>query len=313
MAYVFRQEESIGHNINRILTQEVKTALDTLQQPEPQTGESIHSIRKRIKKIRALFRLVRRELKQKDFQRQNHYYRAIGHLLAPLRDATVMIKTLDKLRDAQPAQVSDQVFARLYQALLKQQDQAASTFFNDPTQIGLVVTAFEQASQRVAGFAKLHKGFKAMAPNLKAIYRRARKQLKVALNEPGIEQLHELRKDIKTLWYHTRLLQPIWPGVFKAYEQEMGRLGELLGDDHDFGVLAQAIESDQFLLRTKPTKEVLLMGLQQQRAGLQAQIYPLANRLLAEKPGEFVRRFERPWKLWRTEANLKLVDPHQSA
>lgn len=313
MAYVFKQEQSIAHNINRILTEEVKAALEALEKPGQATGESIHSIRKRIKKIRALFRLVRSELKEKDFQRQNSHYRMIGRQLSPLRDATVMIKTLDKLREAQPSIMSPQVFASLHNALVIQQEQAASAFFEDPTQIGQVTKAFKQASQRVAGLSKRHNGFKVMAPNLKAIYQRARKALKVATHEPGIDHFHELRKEIKTLWYHTRLLQPIWPGLFKAYEHEFGRLGELLGDDHDFGVLAQVIESDRLLLRNKSTKQAVLQELQQQRTQLQEQIYPLANRLLAEKAGEFVKKFRRPWRLWQAEANQGPVDQLQTA
>lgn len=313
MAYVFKQEGAITQNINRILSEEIKAALDALEQPGQTTPETIHSIRKRIKKIRALFRLVRSELKQKDFQRLNSYYRTLGRQLSSLRDATVMINTLDKLREARPDSLPPHVFASLHQALVQQQKQAASEFFDDPTQIGQVTKAFKQASRRVPGLPKHHNSFRLMAPNLKSIYRRARKALKAATREPSIDQLHELRKEVKTLWYHTRLLQPIWPGLLKAYEHEFGRLGELLGDDHDYGVLAQLIESEQLSLPDKQTKEVLLQGLHEQRSQLQEQIYPLANRLLAEKAGEFVKRFRLPWKVWRAEANKDTVNQLQAA
>ncbi len=308
MAYVFKSEGSIAHNINRILSEEVKAALDSLEKPDQPTSEAIHSIRKRIKKIRALVRLVRSELKEKDFRRQNGDYRTLGQQLSPLRDATVMINTLDKLRQAQPTIVAPQVFTSLQKALITQQDRAARQFFDDPTQINGVIKAFRQASQRVAGLSKRHKGFRVMAPNLKGIYQQARKALKVAIHTPSIDHFHELRKDVKTLWYHTRLLEPIWPELFKAYALELGRLGELLGDDHDYGVLAQMIDSDQLLVGNKQTKEALLQGLHGQRIQLQAQIYPLANRLLAEKADGFVKRFERPWKLWQAEAKGAPVD-----
>ena len=313
MGYVFKQQESIATNMNRILSEEVRSALEALGNPGEATGEAIHSVRKRIKKIRALFRLVRSELKEKDFKRVNAFYRSIGQQLSSLRDATVMIKTLDKLRQAQPTSVSPKVFTTLHKALLVQQEQAANAFFDDPTQLGGVIQAFEQASQRVSCFSKRHKGFRLLAPNLKGIYRRARKALKVATHKPSIDHLHELRKEIKTLWYHTRLLQPIWSGLFKAYEHEFGRLGELLGDDHDFGVMAQVIESDRLLVRSQQTKEALLQGLHAQRTQLQQQIYPLANRLLTEKAGVFVKRFQRPWKLWKSEVNQEAVDQRQAA
>jgi CHAD domain-containing protein len=313
MAYIFKPEGSIAQNINRILSEEIKASLEALTKLGQPSGETIHSVRKRIKKIRALFRLVRSEQKEKDFQRENRYYRHIGHQLSQLRDATVMIKTLDKLREAQSASISSQVFTRLHNVLVDQQDQAIKTFFEEPTKIGQVVKAFEQTSQRVAGLTKRHKGFRVMAPNLKAVYRRARKALNVAMHTPSIDHLHELRKEVKTLWYHTRLLQPIWPELFKAYADEFGRLGELLGEDHDFGVLAQLIESDKLRLANQQSKERLLGGLQEQRTRLQEQIFPLANRLLAEKPGEFVKRIRLTWKLWQKEVSQKRKEQLQPA
>ena len=313
MAYVFKPEGSVAHNLNRILSQEIKAALNTLQQPDQNTGEAIHRIRKRIKKIRALFRLIRSELNQNDFQRQNSYYRMIGQQLSSLRDASVMINTLQKLRQAQPAGVSSQVFSRLHKVLTAQQDQATRQFFDDPTQIGELTKAFEQAPQRVTGLSKHHKGFGMIAPNLKTIYQRAQKALKRAVHKPSVNKLHELRKEVKTLWYHTRLLEPSWPGLLKAYGHELGQLGELLGNDHDYGVLAQLIDSDALRLPNQSTKKALLNELQQQRIGLQAQLFPLANRLLGEQAGTFVKRFERPWKLWRLEVKAKIINQRLQA
>jgi CHAD domain-containing protein len=302
MGYVFKQEQSIAQNINRILSEEVKAAIDTLESPGDSPAEAIHGVRKRIKKIRALFRLVRSELKGQDFKRENTYYRLIGNQLSTLRDATVMINTAEKLRETYPDTISPKVFTTLRKALVQQQAGANRDFFDDPDKIREVADAFRQARLKVAGLPKHHNGFWMMAPNLKGIYRRARKGLKVVIQDPTIHHLHEFRKEVKTLWYHTRLLQPIWPDLFRAYGQELGRLGELLGDDHDVGVLAQAIESDQFRLGNKQTKATVVQLLHEHRTQLQKQILPLANRLLVEKAGDFVGRYRRYWKLWQAEA-----------
>ncbi|AKD54874.1 CHAD domain-containing protein [Spirosoma radiotolerans] len=313
MGYIFKPQESIAENMNRILAEEVTGALVALEKPGEITGEGIHSVRKRIKKIRALFRLVRSELKEKEFKRTNAFYRSLGQQLSSLRDATVMIKTLDKLREAKPTNVSPKLFTTLHEALLVEQKQAANAFFNGPTQIGHLANAFRNASPHVTGFSKCYNGFRVMAPNLKKTYRRARQALKVVRHKPSIDHFHELRKEVKTIWYHTRLLQPIWPDLVKAYEHEFDRLGELLGDDHDFGVLAQKIESDQLLVPRRQTKEAILQGLQAQRTQLQTQIYPLANRLLAEKANEFVKRFQRHWKIWQSEARSETINQRQTA
>lgn len=314
MGYVFKQDQSIAQNINRILSEEVEAAIDALENPGESTAEAIHGVRKRIKKIRALFRLVRSELSGQDFKRENTYYRLIGNQLSHLRDATVMINTAEKLREAYPDQVSPKVFVTIQKSLVQQQDQANRDFFDDPNKVRKVADAFRQARLNVVGLSKHPDAFWMMAPNLKGIYRRGRKALKIVTRDPSIHHLHELRKEVKTLWYHTRLLQPIWPGLFEACAQELGRLGELLGDDHDFGVLAQAMESDRLRLPSKQNKETLVQLLHAQRTQLQEQILPLANRLLAENAGDFVGRYRRYWKLWQAEAKQQTaVDNRQAA
>jgi CHAD domain-containing protein len=314
MGYNFNQEQSIARNINRILSEQVKAAIDSLENPGESKGETIHGVRKRIKKIRALFRLVRSELKAEVFKRENSQYRTIGHTLSPLRDATVMINTVEKLQQTHPANISPNVFSTIRKALAQKQDQVSSEFFEDNNKMGEVVAAFRKAPLRVPDLSKNHRSFSVFRPNMKGIYRRGRKALQAATREPSIHNFHELRKEVKNIWYHTRLLEPMWPGLFGAYGQELGRLGELLGDDHDFGVLAQEIESGRLLLRNKQTKATVLQLLHQQRTTLQQQIHPLANRLFAEKTGDFVGRYRLYWNRWQAEAkNEKSSDQDQTA
>lgn len=301
MGYVFKRQKSIASNFNRILSEQVKAAIDSLENPGELTGETIHSVRKRVKKIRALFRLVRSELKQKDFKRANSHYRMIGHMLSPLRDATVMIKTVEKLRQTYPDTFSPNLLATLRKALDHKQDQVAQEFFKDGNKIQQVADAFRHAQRTGPTLSKHHTSFAVFKPNMKAIYRQGRKALQVATQEPSSHHFHELRKEVKTIGYHTRLLLPVWPGLFTAYSQELERLGELLGDDHDYGVLAEEIESERLLLRTKQAKNTVLQLLHLQRTTLQQQIHPLAKRLFAEKANEFVGRYRLYWKLWQTE------------
>jgi CHAD domain-containing protein len=310
MGYSFSRQESIAGNINRILSEEVKAAIDSLENPGGAKEETIHGVRKRIKKIRALFRLVRSELKADVFNQENSYYRSIGHLLSHLRDATVMIKTLEKLRQTNRNKISPKVFSTIRKALIYKQGQVSSAFFEDESKIGEVTNALRKAPLTVDGISDKNNSFSVFAPNMEGIYRRARKALQVVIRQPSIHNFHEMRKEVKNLWYHTRLLQPIWPGLFEAYEKELGRLGEMLGDDHDFGVLAEEIESGRLLLRNKQTKKILLQLLHQQRITLQEQIYPLANRVFAEKASQFVKRYHLYWNLWQAEAKGENSSDH---
>lgn len=301
MGYAFKRLESTAATVNRILSEQVKAAIDALENPAGSKEERIHSVRKRIKKTRALLRLVRSELSAKVFRRENSKYRAIGQQLSQLRDATVLINTLEKLRQNHPDALSLKTFSALKKALVHKQGQVSREFFEEGTKIQDMIDALREASLNVPGLSKTHHHFADVGPNLGEIYRRGRKALRVAWREPSSHNFHEFRKEVKTIWYHTRLLQPAWPGFFAAYADEFGRLGELLGDDHDLGVLAGEIDAERLLLPNKRAKETVLQVLDQQRTLLQEQIHPLANRLFAEKTGDFVGRYRLYWKLWQTE------------
>jgi hypothetical protein len=105
--------------------------------------------------------------------------------------------------------------------------------------------------------------------------------------------------------YHTRLLQPVWPGLFEAYEHELGVLAELLGEDHDLGVLADEIESGRLGGGDETGNAQLVALLHEERENLQRQFYPLAQRLFAEKASDFVGRYRLYWRIWRGEAQTE--------
>src|SRR5207249_4922754 len=79
--------------------------------------ESIHSARKRFKKIRAALRLVRDDLGDDVYRRENHCFRDAAQPLTQIRDATVLRDALDKLLDYFSRQVRHATFQGVRDAL----------------------------------------------------------------------------------------------------------------------------------------------------------------------------------------------------
>jgi CHAD domain-containing protein len=308
MGYELRREESVADNIDRIIREELTGAIGLLENPGDNQEETIHSVRKRIKKIRAVFRLVRSDLDEEVFRQENIRYRNIGNRLSHLRDATVMIKTLDKLKETHPEGLPDQTLVKIREALVEKQAQASNAFFAEENRIGEVIRDFREAEQNVPRLSG-RDSFSVFAPNMKAIYRRGKKAYGVAVKEPSIHNFHELRKEVKNIGYHTRLLQPAWPVLFEAYEHELDLLSEMLGDDHDLGVLAEEIESGRLIPKDGEDNARLVAAIHTQREGLQRQFLPLAHRLFAEKAADFVGRYRLYWGIWRgVQAEGKAVE-----
>jgi len=83
--------------------------------------------------------------------------------------------------------------------------------------------------------------FSAIKKNLARGYRDGRRALDLARTDGSDESYHDLRKRVKDLWYHIRLLHDIWPAVVGGYEVALKELVDLEG-----GVL-KASRREKFL------------------------------------------------------------------
>lgn len=87
----------------------------------------------------------------------------------------------------------------------------------------------------------------------------------------------------------------MWPKLFKAYRQEVHRLGDLLGDDHDLAVLRRTICERSEAVGAPKDVSALGALLDRRRQSLQQQARPLLERVYCEKPGRFADRIRCYW------------------
>src|SRR4030095_12488027 len=86
--------------------------------------ETVHELRKRLKKMRAVLRLVRDELGEEVFDRENGVLRDLGRKLSPARDATVRVSALDLLRKEKGRGLSSRDFSPLRKRLVARRHAA---------------------------------------------------------------------------------------------------------------------------------------------------------------------------------------------
>ena len=98
MTYRLQAHESLPQAINRIATEQIEKVIGELAATEELgVDEAVHQARKRLKKTRAVIRLVRDRLGKETYKQANARFRDLGRTLAELRDSLVRIKTLDSL------------------------------------------------------------------------------------------------------------------------------------------------------------------------------------------------------------------------
>ena len=97
MAYRLENGEPLPDGIRRIATEQLSSAIKHLQGETGARDTHVHKARKNMKRLRGLIRLLRFELGKEAFGRENACDRLAAAEQAGMRDATVLIETLDKL------------------------------------------------------------------------------------------------------------------------------------------------------------------------------------------------------------------------
>jgi hypothetical protein len=86
--------------------------------PSIDRDEGVHNARKGFKRIRAALRLVRDEIGEDIYKRENICFWDCSRLLAGARDSFVMVETLDALTDYYTHQLPSRAFAGVHEKLL---------------------------------------------------------------------------------------------------------------------------------------------------------------------------------------------------
>jgi len=285
-----------GDDIRRIAIELIDGAIADSGSCAP-SPEGIHAIRKRCKKLRALLRLVRPSLGD-TYRQENEYFRDLASTLAPLRDVHAMVVAFDAVVGGLDGEVDPATFLPLRRRLARRERRRTGV----EQRLADVHRRMEAARERVAAWPlDAPPAPEAWRIGFEGTYRRARRALAAANQEPTAERFHEWRKSVKYHWYHVRLLAPLWPEACGARAQTANALGELLGSHHDLAVLRSALGGPGFADGTRGLAASFAALVDRHQARVEAAARPLGMRLFAEKPSRLGVRYEKYWTAWLEE------------
>lgn len=302
MAFRLKADESVGKGIQRIVRHQIDNALTEIKKSGGD-DETVHDARKRFKKVRAVLRLMRDELGDKTYRRENTCFRDAGRPLTEVRDAKVLVDTLDQLIKHFAGQVAAGAFTAARKALKANRRAVRRRVLEDENALAAVTEAIEGARARLPDWTIAHKGWSAVRPGLKRVYQSGSRALVGAAADSSVENLHEWRKQAKYLWHQLQVLEPVWPDVMEELANQVHELTQHLGDDHDLAVLRQKITADPDAHGGADTVETLLALIDRRRAELQQEAFLLGRRLYRDQPKVFTHRIKGYWKAWRSEAD----------
>jgi len=300
MAETFSTNQSVKRNVTDIALNLSNTMLSSLENPEDE-HEAIHTVRKTIKKMRALLRLIRKEIGEGHYKEENIDYRDIGRKLSGLRDATALIETVDKLLEIATASDYDNLQDEIsdFRKKLVAERKALFEEIGDQTELREeILKELRTLKDRLHQWPLKNEAFKSWAAGLKKTYKKGKKQCEQANGSKDPHDYHEWRKRVKYLWNQLKFLEELWPSMLDAYTDSLSDLSTLLGDEHDLAVFKEKVYSADF--EGQPSSEMRHF-IDEQVRDLRAQAIELGQLIYAEKGKAFFSRNAAYWAVRQGE------------
>jgi CHAD domain-containing protein len=283
--YRLRTDESPRAGTTRVVDGQLDRAVRRLHQDE------VHDARKALKRVRTALRLNRQLLGRKRFGELNRTFRDAGRSLSWSRDAEALVEALDELVAQSDDRLAAKRWDRFRTALLQEARPGGQAADNGrPSEA--VAAGLERAREGLDTWPLPDSGGpERLAGGLKRIYRQGRRAARAARKDSTVENLHELRKRSKDLWYSAQLLHCSSPKRAERLAKRAHRLSDLLGEDHDLALLRQRAERQPELF-DPGEHELLIAQIEVRRRRLCQDSLACAKRLYRRKPGKVVRLLE---------------------
>ncbi len=300
-----RDDEPLALGLQRISIEQLALARSALQGPD--IDEGIHSARKAMKRVRAILRLCRDEIGERVYRSENVILRDAARRMAPVRDAIVVVETVEALARDYREQLSRGTFEELRRELDSRHRLAQARMARDGV-LSEVAALLDGATARFASWPTeagdawqrraIRDSFVALAPGLGRTYRRGRNAFRASRVDGSPETHHEWRKRAKYLRHQLETLEPLWPNVIAEMAKSADRLAEMLGSDHDLTVVGSVISGLPGVL-SPPERRLLEALALRERRKLRKRAVELGTKVYAEPPRRFVDRLGLYWDAWR--------------
>lgn len=257
---------------------------------------AVHDARKALKRARAALRSFRGAFGAPE-RGLGDALREAGRDLGAIRDRHARVEALDAFL-ARRSELAEALEA--FRSALR--SNTASDEAAEREQALAVATRLDALAADVANWVATHDASEALILGLERGYRRARRAMRAAYEEPTTDRFHAWRRRTKDVLHQWTMLRPLWPEVFDGYIRAAKALGDDLGEEHDAALLARQILQDAALRASASTRAACLGAIESVRSELRARARHLGRRLFAERPRVYVDRLLSWRRAWQDES-----------
>lgn len=277
-------------NFGVLLEAEARAILNdaraVLTNPGLTGSQTVHALRRALKRWRALMRLLSGPVGE-PAERLRVEARALMRALSGSRDAQA---ALDALADLDKSEIPLSATSRkaIATRLLRLRSEAEAAGFTTERR-RQAIRYIEDSEREMSQWSLATIEFDAVAEALTLSYRRGRRRIPSQWLSAEPDALHELRKRAVEYRHQIELLEPLQPKFIRERIKQAQRLRERLGACQDLVVLEALTAPHAPLARWRGKLVPLIAARRERHLGAASEI---ASELFAEKPKAFREQLE---------------------
>jgi CHAD domain-containing protein len=276
-----RSAETPTHIARRALLAQLDKTIEELGKRR-RSDVAVHNIRKQLKRARAALRMLRDCIGVVEYRRDNALIRDAARPLTPLRDAKVLLQTLEQVESKQ--ETGSRGFFLRFRKLLEELRRLARRQLR-AADLAAAARVLRGIRRRAAALP----GSRLAAPHARGLehaFKKARSVFAVVKRQGTDESLHEWRKQTKYFANQLEMLLPLEPKLFDKSHRQATQLADCLGEDHDLAILTEQIS--QHALGAPGTDARRLIGtVKRRRKKLQRRAMRLGHRLYSGQAARY--------------------------
>jgi len=260
------------HRVRDVLLEQLDGAVERLEK-NSKSDASVHDIRMELKRARATLRLLRRSIGDAAYRRDNWSIRDAARPLAPLRDATVLLRTLGRLKNIDDD--DDLRAARI--ALTRQFQEERHTIGRRLLRKHFAAAAdtLRRVKERFREIPRAQLDEAAIGQGLGRVYKAGRRAFGRVRDKPTDGRLHAWRKQVKYLLDQIDVARRLGAAKLKKRRKHSHRLADVLGEDHDLAVL----NARMAVFADRGVGHRIALRIEKRRSALQRAAHHLGKRL----------------------------------
>jgi len=285
-------------NAGKKLVEAIKKQLERIEYFSSATNVSpnlvVHEMRKSFKRLRALL-LFYDEYPEEfppEFSIQIKNY---GQSISIMRESFVNIQIFDRLAESNNLIVDKKIKTAKEKLLAKNKEIIDNSFFGSEGFTSML--AFLKELERQVIRMEIDRPSQLqLAKQLVVSYQKAFDCYQLIAIDSDGEEIHDLRKRLKRLWYQIDLIQYLHPRYFRVKSDQLNKITEQLGEDHDLFIFLNDLKLDNLGFDASEI-EIIKNQVQHLRDINLLKLNPRLKQFFNDPPSFFTQKMEQFFKV----------------